>query len=105
MTKLQTKSVANECETIRRIYQDIENTIRQKNGELARIKNEWRETASQKLSQRNDVQRALLLGMLNALVDQKQRLESELFALENQRNDVRTDYQFRKCDVLICGIR
>ena len=103
MTYIDTKSQTSGCEAVRRKYRDIDFKIRRKNDRLADINNDWRAAATQKLSA-GEVERALLTGALNALVDQKQRLKAEITKLEIERDNLRNDYNLRKCPAMIGSI-
>ena len=97
MIKLQTKSQFSECETLQRIYRDIKDKIGQKKDRLMEVNNDWQAATSQKLSTTSDVERALLTGAQNNLVRQKQRLKKEIWDLEKERDDIRNDYNLRRC--------
>ncbi len=104
MSKLEAKSQISECENIRRIYQNIVRKIGQKNDDLVKVNNDWREAALQKLSAANDVQRALLAGALQELVRQKQRLKAEIRTLDSDRNEVQNEYNLTKCPAMTGSI-
>ena len=104
MSILQAKSQINECENIRRSYQNIDRQISRRKDDLENVNNDWQEATSRKLSSTSDVQRALLAGAQNALIRQKQRLKAEIRALNNDRDDLRNDYNFRRCAAMTGGI-
>ena len=61
------------------------------------VNNDWRAATSQNLSTTSEVEKALLTGVQNNLVRQKQRLEREILQFENRREEIRNDYNLKRC--------
>ena len=94
---MEAKSQTSQCRSLQSVYQGIEGKIGRRNAELETVNSDWRQAAMRKLSERNQAQRALLLGMQNALISRKEALERELRRLDDRRREILNDYRLRNC--------
>ena len=97
---MEQKSQASQCQSLQRVYCDIEGKIRRRNAELSDVNNDWRSAAMRKLTERNPTQRALFEDALNSLTSEKQRLTRELILLDDRLNDIHNDYNLKNCTAL-----